>query len=234
MITLKDIKVSKVRIPVQNAIWLRPTGNKTYKIYYPRGGDWGELPIEGVDPKFKEDIENSIKSIEDEIKSLSDKLDTEIKNRMLAVSGVSSLQKMYVQQFSERIKALEEEMAFVLENLPKYDTVHLNDSFSDLQYGRTSVNPDAFRSYGFTQQAIQAIESGDCTKALIFYTNQGAEMPYTLEASGTQEATTLHIVLTPTSNIVRDGYEITMDAVTDGQQTYITYKIDKYLEPMSL
>lgn len=50
MITLKDIKVSKNRIPVQNAIWLRPTGGLTFKIYYPHGGDWTEINFGGSSP----------------------------------------------------------------------------------------------------------------------------------------------------------------------------------------
>lgn len=50
MITLKDIKVSKNRIPVQNAIWLRPTGGMSFKIYYPHGGDWSEIALDGSSP----------------------------------------------------------------------------------------------------------------------------------------------------------------------------------------
>ena len=50
MITLKDIKVSKNRIPVQNAIWLRPTGGMSFKIYYPHGGDWSEINFNGDSP----------------------------------------------------------------------------------------------------------------------------------------------------------------------------------------
>ena len=50
MITLKDIKVSKNRIPVQNAIWLRPIGGLSFKIYYPHGGDWSEINFDGVSP----------------------------------------------------------------------------------------------------------------------------------------------------------------------------------------
>lgn len=51
MITLKDIKVSKNRIPVQNAIWLRPIGGLSFKIYYPHGGDWTEINLSGSSPE---------------------------------------------------------------------------------------------------------------------------------------------------------------------------------------
>ncbi len=43
MLTLKDIKISRNRIPLQNAIWLRPIGGLKFKIYYPHGGEWAEL-----------------------------------------------------------------------------------------------------------------------------------------------------------------------------------------------
>ena len=45
MVTLKDIKISKTRIPLQNAIWLRPIGGLQFKVYYPHGGDWAELKL---------------------------------------------------------------------------------------------------------------------------------------------------------------------------------------------
>ena len=45
MLTLKDIKISKTRIPLQNAIWLRPIGGLKFKIYYPHGGSWAELGV---------------------------------------------------------------------------------------------------------------------------------------------------------------------------------------------
>lgn len=47
MMTLKDIKVSKSYIPVQNAIWLRPLGGLKFKLYYPRGGNWSEVHLTG-------------------------------------------------------------------------------------------------------------------------------------------------------------------------------------------
>lgn len=50
MITLKDIKISRNRIPLQNALWIRPMGGFVFKIYYPHGGDWAELTSEGSSP----------------------------------------------------------------------------------------------------------------------------------------------------------------------------------------
>jgi hypothetical protein len=74
MITLKDIKVSKNRIPVQNALWLRPTGGLTFKIYYPHGGDWSEVMTTDSDmptPSELEEIEEHLDSIDETIESLT-------------------------------------------------------------------------------------------------------------------------------------------------------------------
>ena len=58
MLTLKDIKISKTRIPLQNAIWLRPIGGLKFKIYYPHGGSWAEL---GVTSSSDDDVTPSPK-----------------------------------------------------------------------------------------------------------------------------------------------------------------------------
>lgn len=42
---LKDIKISRDRIPVQNALWIRPMGNLSFKLYIPAGTDWREVSI---------------------------------------------------------------------------------------------------------------------------------------------------------------------------------------------
>ena len=85
MMTLKDIKVSKNRIPVQNALWLRPMGGLSFKLYYPHGGDWAEVFTQGGggdNPEYDKDIKDmkkeisaikeDIKGIDSKIKSLGD------------------------------------------------------------------------------------------------------------------------------------------------------------------
>ena len=64
MLTLKDIKISRTRIPVQNAIWLRPVGGLKFKIYYPHGGSWAELGTtdSGSDPDSGSDDKGDSKS----------------------------------------------------------------------------------------------------------------------------------------------------------------------------
>ena len=46
MKVLKDIKISKDRIPVQNALWIRPMGGLSFKLYIPSGVDWKEVGID--------------------------------------------------------------------------------------------------------------------------------------------------------------------------------------------
>lgn len=70
MITLKDIKVSKNRIPVQNAIWLRPVGGLSFKIYYPHGGDWTEIIADGSSVPVPIDVEERLKSLEKSVSEL--------------------------------------------------------------------------------------------------------------------------------------------------------------------
>lgn len=70
MITLKDIKVSKNRIPVQNAIWLRPMGGMALKIYYPHGGDWAEAKI-GDSSEPVSGLENRVQSLEDDVAKIN-------------------------------------------------------------------------------------------------------------------------------------------------------------------
>lgn len=43
---LKDIKISKDRLPIQNALWIRPMGGLSFKIYVPSGTDWKEVGID--------------------------------------------------------------------------------------------------------------------------------------------------------------------------------------------
>lgn len=101
MITLKDIKISKNRIPVQNAIWLRPIGGLKFKLYYPHGGDWTEMKFDGSSPEpspspIPEDIEQELKQIEDSLITLSKRVEryNEIQssNFETAMRNISKLQ----------------------------------------------------------------------------------------------------------------------------------------------
>lgn len=65
MITLKDIKVSKNPIPVQNALWVRPLGGLKFKVFYPAGGNWTEINMSGSSPSpTPGDLESRVAALE--------------------------------------------------------------------------------------------------------------------------------------------------------------------------
>lgn len=87
MMTLKDIKVSKNHIPVQNALWLRPMGGLKFKVYYPQGGNWAEVNLAGISPEPTptptpeptpdyEDMTQEIQELKDLINTFSGSLST--------------------------------------------------------------------------------------------------------------------------------------------------------------
>lgn len=69
--TLKDIKVSRNRIPVQNSIWLRPIGGMSFKIYYPHGGNWAEIKADNSPVPVPTDIEERLENLEKETARLA-------------------------------------------------------------------------------------------------------------------------------------------------------------------
>ena len=203
MITLKDIKVSKNRIPVQNAIWLRPIGGLSFKIYYPHGGDWIEVPIDGTGSETIKEINDTIESIKKEIAALESSLqkvssetDYKIRNLSLKMSLYDNIYKIEIPEINKRLTDLEDEMKYALDHLPEYDTVYLTKAFSDLSYGTTRATPETFKSYGFTTQVMKAIESGECTQASIIRYNDVTVL-YPLEASGTVASGTLNMKIAP-------------------------------------
>lgn len=77
MMTLKDIKVSKNPIPVQNAMWLRPLGGFKFKLYYPQGGTWTEITTSGgEDPHELDEIERRLAAVENELSALSKQVES--------------------------------------------------------------------------------------------------------------------------------------------------------------
>lgn len=86
--TLKDIKVSKNLIPVQPALWLRPMGGLSFKIYYPQGGNWVEVitksapaseqpetpasgaPVTQIDEETLQSLEQTIETLRQAINTL--------------------------------------------------------------------------------------------------------------------------------------------------------------------
>lgn len=74
--TLKDIKISKSMIPVQNALWIRPVGGLSFKIYYPHGGNWTEMNVNGSapEPEGYDKMEEQIEELENDVSSISKRL----------------------------------------------------------------------------------------------------------------------------------------------------------------
>lgn len=74
--TLKDIKISKNRVPVQNAIWIRPIGGFKFKIYYPHGGDWEEMKFDDSSPSPSPDEDKDIEALEERVDSLDSQVES--------------------------------------------------------------------------------------------------------------------------------------------------------------
>lgn len=70
MITLKDIKISKNRIPVQNALWLRPVGEGKHEFYYPSGGNWKKITL-GTSEDMDSSIEKRVEALEKGLKDVN-------------------------------------------------------------------------------------------------------------------------------------------------------------------
>lgn len=89
MVTLKDIKISRTRIPLQNAIWIRPTNGLKFKIYYPHGGDWAEISI---DASSSESDEEKLTQLSEKVKALEDTISgidfSDLQNIQKVLSGL--------------------------------------------------------------------------------------------------------------------------------------------------
>lgn len=115
MITLKDIKISRNRIPLQNALWIRPMGGFVFKIYYPHGGDWTEMTTsEGSPSGDIKELEAKVSSLEEQVNSFSSTLDVlmranartglRIENIYSMIEGLtSSVEKLYKIEYSDAI-----------------------------------------------------------------------------------------------------------------------------------
>lgn len=81
MITLKDIKISRSRIPVQNAIWLRPMGGMSFKLYCPQGDAWVEINVGSSPTPVPTDVEGRLENLEKEAARLA-KYDSTLNQRI--------------------------------------------------------------------------------------------------------------------------------------------------------
>ena len=98
MMTLKDIKISKNRVPVQNAIWVRPIGGFKFKIYYPHGGDWEEMKFDGSSPSPSPDEDKDIEALEERV----DSLDSQVENLTKSYARLN----LKLENVSDNLKSL--------------------------------------------------------------------------------------------------------------------------------
>ena len=162
MITLKDIKVSKNRIPVQNALWLRPTGGLTFKIYYPHGGDWAEVMTTDSDmptPSEYAEIEEHLNLIDETIKSLE-----------LRIKSVESLKP--------KVTALDRKVTSVASSAQKGNI----NAYTALMGGYDSINVPVLLSfsvgenipsfslqeYGITEDILNIINEAEYETVCIY------------------------------------------------------------------
>lgn len=208
MIVLKDIKVSKLRIPVQNSLWLRPIDKETYKLYYPSGGNWKEVIIE-----TSEDMSN----IEERVKALEEalaKVNVDISEIKAQINGLDA--QMQRQALSDaarfsaidlRISGLEDSIEMVMDYLEaQLATIAIDDSFDAAAEDGGQYYTEAMTAFGFSPMVIDSIFKGYCTKATVL------EQEYNVTKTGT--ANNGRIVLHRQTPFEETSYYVTIVDVT--------------------
>lgn len=180
MIVLKDIKVSKTRIPVQNALWLRPIDKETYKIYYPSGGNWKEIVFEtsedmdnNLEPRV-EALEKAMAQANVDISTLRRDLEefetTYYRGRSEIYGDISNL--------TERVTALENGFNSIISLVESQITsVILTDEFWQAANNGVSYFRNQMVDFGFNELVFRSIYDGYCREAYI----NGSEYAITTE-----------------------------------------------------
>ena len=180
MIVLKDIKVSKTRIPVQNALWLRPVDKETYKIYYPSGGNWKEIVFE-----TSEDMDNTL---EPRVEALE-------KAMAQANIDISAIRRDFEEfendyyrdksqdnarfnSLANRVTALENSFDTIISLVESQITsVNLPIEFRAAANNGRRYSRAAMINFGFNELVFRSIYDGYCKKAYI----DGSEYAITTE-----------------------------------------------------
>ena len=170
MIVLKDIKVSKTRIPVQNALWLRPVDKETYKIYYPSGGNWKEVVFE-----TSEDMDNTleprVEALEKAMKQVNVDI-SEIKRDFEEFETDyyrdKSQEGARFNNLENRVTALENSFDTIISLVESQITsVILPDDFWQAANSGRSYSRSKMADFGFNELVFRSIYDGYCTKAYI-------------------------------------------------------------------
>ena len=152
MKALKDIKVSKNPIPLQNALWLRPTGGLSFKLYYPQGDSWKEVTINSTDEEFKQEMEEELNKVKEQLNDVLNE-----------VEG-------YEEKFSD-IQAVEECLQTSINSINKtfeilLDSLEMNEitipaKYSDIPSGIViGVFQQDLDAWGLTEAVIKMILAG--------------------------------------------------------------------------
>lgn len=170
MIVLKDIKVSKTRIPVQNALWLRPVDKETYKIYYPSGGNWKEIVFE-----TSEDMDNTleprVEALEKAMKQVNVDI-SEIKRDFKEFENDyyrdKSQDNARYNSLANRVTALENSFDTIISLVESQITsVVLPNEFWQAANNERSYSRAAMADFGFNELVFRSIYDGYCKKAYI-------------------------------------------------------------------
>ena len=181
MITLKDIKVSKNRIPVQNAIWIRPMGGFKFKIYYPHGGDWEEMMVEaGKDPddslvKRVNDLEKGLKKTDEEVAKIKDNMeDLDVK-----VSRNLSSMQVDIRNMNDKVYSLGKTMDAVITTIESQVTsVVLPVQFTIKSYYNRWIPRNEMAVLGFNDLIFRSIYDGYCETAVVSGENYAITYQY--------------------------------------------------------
>lgn len=181
MIVLKDIKVSKIRIPVQNALWLRPIDKETYKIYYPSGGNWKEMKIEageGVDSTLVERVEKLEKGLKKTDKEVA-KIEGSIQGLSSRVSRELSSMNSTINSLSSKVYVLDKTISSVITTIESMVTsVILPIHFSMSSYYNRWLTRTEMSTLGFDDLIFRSIYDNYCETAIISGVNYAITYEY--------------------------------------------------------
>lgn len=170
MIVLKDIKVSKTRIPVQNALWLRPVDKETYKIYYPSGGNWKEVVFE-----TSEDMDNTLEPRVEALEKAMAQANIDIS---AVKRDLEEFENDYYRDKSQdnaefnslanRVTALENSFDTIISLVESQITsVVLPNEFWQAANNERSYSRNQMADFGFNELVFRSIYDGYCKKAYV-------------------------------------------------------------------
>ena len=181
MFTLKDVKVSKNRIPVQNALWLRPLNGETYKLYYPAGNDWREVVVEtGEEPdsslvKRVDDLEEGLKKTDEEVAKIKGNMeDLDAK-----VSRALSSMQVDIRNMNDKVYSLGKTMDAVITTIESQVTsVVLPVQFTIKSYYNRWITRTEMAVLGFNDLIFRSIYDDYCETAVISGENYAITYQY--------------------------------------------------------